>query len=96
MLRLASPIDQLFDDWIERHYPDRAVRVLGRIRECRAGRLSDSRYHVRQRGQGMYAQQIRDLFTLAARRRGLDQRLPALNCGAFRRPPQSGDQLRLW
>jgi DNA repair photolyase len=96
MLRLASPLDQLFADWVERHFPDRAVRVLGRIRECRAGKLSDARFHVRQRGQGMYAQQIRDLFALAARRRGLGRPLPPLNCDAFRRPPQSGDQLGLW
>jgi DNA repair photolyase len=95
MVRLASPLDQLFADWLERCFPDRCVRVLSRIRECRAGKLSDSRFHVRQRGQGSYAQQIRDLFALAARRRGLDRPLPPLNSAAFRRPAQSGDQLTL-
>jgi DNA repair photolyase len=88
MLRLASPLDQLFVDWLEKHYPDRAARVLGRIRECRGGKLSDSRFKIRQRGLGAYAEQIRNLFAVAARRRGLDRHLPPLNAAAFRRPGQ--------
>ncbi|MGD9762259.1 MAG: PA0069 family radical SAM protein [Candidatus Binatia bacterium] len=95
LLRLASPLDQLFRDWIERHYPDRAIRILGRIRECRAGNLNDTRFGRRMRGCGQYAAQIRDLFALAARRRGLDQPLPPLSADAFRRPPRAGDQLAL-
>ena len=88
MLRLASPLDQLFADWLEKHFPDRAARVLGRIRECRDGKLNDSRFRIRQRGTGAYAQQIRDLFDVAARRRGLDRPLPPLSAAAFRRPGQ--------
>jgi DNA repair photolyase len=95
LLRLAAPLDQLFADWLERNFPERTARVLGRIRACRAGRLTDSRFHVRQRGQGLYAQQIRDLFALAARRRGLDRPASPLNTAAFRHPAQDGDQLTL-
>ena len=93
MVRLASPLDQLFSDWLEKHFPDRAARVLGRIRECRAGKLNDSRFRIRQRGVGAYAEQIRDLFDLAARRRGLDRPLPPLNAAAFRRVGQLELQL---
>ena len=88
MLRLASPLDQLFAAWLEKHFPDRAARVLGRIRECRGGQLNDSRFRVRQRGTGQYAEQIRQLFVLAARRRHLDRPLPPLNTAAFRRAGQ--------
>ena len=96
LLRLAPPLDQLFTDWLERHYPDRVVRVLGRLRSCRGGALNDPRYGRRMRGEGQYAAQIRDLFALAARRRGLDRRLPPLRADAFRVPPRAGDQLRLF
>jgi len=92
MLRLASPLDQLFADWLEKQFPDRAARVLGRIRQCRGGQLNDTRFRIRQRGLGPYAEQIRNLFDLAARRRGLDGRLPPLNAAAFRRV---GKQLEL-
>jgi len=95
MVRLASPLDQLFSGWLEKHFPDRTARVLGRIRECRAGALNDTRFRIRQRGMGPYAEQIRNLFDLAARRRGLAAPLPPLNNAAFRRPPQTGDQLTL-
>ncbi|HSP96186.1 MAG TPA: PA0069 family radical SAM protein [Candidatus Dormibacteraeota bacterium] len=95
MLRLATPLDQLFTDWLERHYPDRVVRVLGRLRSCRGGALNDPRFGRRMRGEGQYAAQLRDLFTLAARRRGLDRSLPPLRSDAFRVPPRAGDQLRL-
>jgi DNA repair photolyase len=95
LLRLATPLDQLFSDWLERHYPDRVVRVLGRLRSCRSGALNDPRYGKRMRGEGQYAAQLRDLFTLAARRRGLDRSLPPLRSDGFRVPPRAGDQLRL-
>jgi DNA repair photolyase len=88
MLRLAAPLDRLFAAWLETHYADRVTRVLGRIRECRGGKLNDTRFLVRQRGVGAYAAQIRTLFEIAARRRGLDQPLPRLNAAAFRRPGQ--------
>jgi DNA repair photolyase len=95
LLRLPRPVDQLFADWLERNFPDRCQRVLGRIRECRDGHLSDSRFGHRMRGEGIYAEQIGALFRTAARRAGLDRPIPPVNAGAFRRPPQPGEQLTL-
>jgi len=98
LVRLPCPVDQLFTDWLERNYPERRSRVLGRIRECRGGRLSDARFGHRHRGEGPYAAQIAALFRTAARRAGLDQSLPPLSAAAFWRPavpPAIADQLRL-
>ncbi len=95
LLRLPKPVDALFSEWLGQHFPERRMRVLGRIRECRGGNLYDPRFGTRMRGAGVYAEQIRALFTTTARRCGLDQPLPPANSGAFRRPPASGDQLRL-
>ena len=95
LLRLPKPVDALFQDWLAEHYPDRRERVLGRIREVRQGKLSDPRFFQRQRGQGEYAAQIAGLFAVAARKHGLDKRLPPLSTGAFRRPARAGDQLKL-
>lgn len=95
LLRLPKPVDELFQRWLEEHYPARLSRVLGRIRETRAGRLSDTQFGRRMRGQGEYAEQIAALFAVAARKHGLDGSLPALSTAAFRRPPAVGDQLTL-
>jgi DNA repair photolyase len=93
LLRLPKPVDQLFTDWLQRNFPDRCTRVLGRIRQCREGILSDARFGSRMRGVGAYAEHLSALFRTAARRAGLDRPLPALDTSSFRRPPQSGDQL---
>src|SRR5438309_7425890 len=52
LVRLAKPVDALFERWLEEHYPERRARVLGRIRDTRGRRLSDSTFGRRQRGQG--------------------------------------------
>jgi DNA repair photolyase len=96
LLRLPAPVDRLFADWLARNFPARAERVLHRIRECRSGRMSDSRFGRRMRGEGPYAEQIDALFRIAARRAGLDEPLPPLDASAFRRPPQPGEQLSLY
>ena len=95
LLRLPTPLDHLFTEWLTQHLPERRERVLGRIRACHGGKLSDSRFCRRFSGQGTYAEQIGALFDLAARRHGLDQPLPPLDASAFRRPPQRGEQLDL-
>jgi DNA repair photolyase len=95
LLRLPKPVDALFENWLAEQFPARRARVLGRIRECRDGRLSDAHFGKRMRGEGVYAAQIGALFAAATRRHGLQHALPPLNAGAFRRPPRSGEQLRL-
>jgi DNA repair photolyase len=95
LLRLPKPVDELFERWLAEHFPEKHDRVLSRIRDTRAGRISDSRFGKRQRGQGEYAEQIAALFAVAAKKHGLERRLPPLDASSFRRPGQSGDQLRL-
>jgi DNA repair photolyase len=96
LLRLPKPVDDLFLGWLDEHYPERRARVLARIRDTRAGRLSDSTFGRRQRGEGEYAGQIAALFAAAARKHGLDRPLPPLRTDAFRRPQVPGTQLRLF
>jgi DNA repair photolyase len=95
LLRLAAPLDRIFDDWLATHYPDRRDRVLNRIRETRGGHISDSRFGRRMRGTGPYAEHLAALFAAAARKHGLDRPSPPLSVSAFRRPTAVGDQLRL-
>jgi DNA repair photolyase len=94
LLRLPSPVDALFQSWLAEHYPERAQRVMNRIRDTRDGRVSDSTFGRRHRGQGAYAGQIAQLFEASARKHGLIRALPPLSSAAFRRPARHG-QLRL-
>jgi len=93
LLRLPLEIKQLFEEWLARHMPDRAARVLSLIRQTRGGALYDSRFGVRQKGIGVYAEMLAQRFAVAARRLGLERRgggVGALDCGQFRVPPLPG------
>lgn len=94
MLRLPHGVAPLFERWLAAHFPERKERVLNRIREIRRGRLYDSRFEVRGRGEGPYARQLERLFRVSCRRAGLARELPPLSAAAFRRPESAG-QLRL-
>jgi DNA repair photolyase len=93
MLRLPHGVKELFAAWLDRHAPERKARVMARVGEVGGGSLYDSRFHTRQRGTGVYAEQIRSLFELSKRRAGLASRGTALSTAAFRRP--GGAQLSL-
>jgi DNA repair photolyase len=96
LLRLAPPLDAIFERWLDAHFPEKKSRVLNRIRDTRSGRLNDSTWGIRQRGRGAYADQIAQLFHAAARKHGFDRPLPELRADAFRRPPAPGEQMRFF
>ncbi|MEM7178963.1 MAG: radical SAM protein, partial [Pseudomonadota bacterium] len=96
LLRLPLEVAPLFRDWLAREYPDRAARVMGRVRETHGGKDYDAAWGKRLRGEGPHASLIQRRFRLALRRNGLDRRrLTELRCDLFRVPPRTGDQLSL-
>jgi DNA repair photolyase len=95
VLRLPHGVKELFSDWLEAHFPDRRSRVLNRVREMRGGRLYDPAFGTRMRGEGVYAEHLRQLFETTRRKHGLDGGGVELSTGAFRRPP-AGGQLPLF
>ncbi|HEY7166007.1 MAG TPA: PA0069 family radical SAM protein [Candidatus Binatia bacterium] len=87
-LRLPYQVKSLFEEWLEQHFPDRKEKVLNRIRSIRGGKLNDPNFKTRMRGQGVYADQMEELFQLACRKAGFDKRWPELTAKHFRRPGQ--------
>ncbi|MEO0753014.1 MAG: PA0069 family radical SAM protein, partial [Pseudomonadota bacterium] len=96
MLRLPLEVSKLFQDWLETHYPDRAVRVMNLVRDMHGGKEYSSDWHKRMRGEGPYAQIIAARFKRSQRALGLVKELPDLRTDLFRVPPQKGDQLSLF
>lgn len=96
MLRLPLEVSDLFQDWLAEHYPDRAARVMGLIRDMHGGKAYSSQWHKRMRGDGHYAQIIAARYRRATRALGLAPQLPDLRTDLFARPPQKGDQLSLF
>lgn len=96
LLRLPGEVGPLFREWIEQAFPDRAARVMGRMRQMRGGEDYDAAFGTRMVGEGEFARLLVHRFDLAARRLGLRRDLPQLRHDLFRRPAQPGDQLSLF
>lgn len=93
LVRLPLTVAPLFEDWLERNFPDRKRKVLHKLEELRGGRLNDPRFGHRMRGTGPLADHIRTVFQVSARRHGVEGPAPPLSAAAFRRP---GEQTSLF
>jgi DNA repair photolyase len=85
-LRLPFAVKSLFEDWLEQNYPDKKRKILSRVREIRGGKLNDPKFKTRMSGEGIYAEQMAELFKLARKKSGISERWPKLTTENFRRP----------
>ncbi|MGV3655762.1 MAG: PA0069 family radical SAM protein [Noviherbaspirillum sp.] len=89
VLRLPWEVDPLFQEWLHAHFPDRAQRVMNRIRDMRGGKDYDASFGTRMRGEGIWADLIGQRFQkkLARLDAGVRARdFGALDVSRFRRP----------
>jgi DNA repair photolyase len=89
-LRLPHEVRDLFTEWLNAHFPDRAQRVMSLVRQASGGRDYDNRFGIRQTGRGPYADMLGKRFRTACKRLGLnrDRYQRALDCSLFSRPGQ--------
>ena len=94
-LRLPLEVKDLFQEWLEAYYPDRAQKVLSLVRQMRGGKLNDPNFSTRMKGNGPYAQMIETRFRAACERLGLNRRDEEewISARDFRRPGAVTDQL---
>jgi DNA repair photolyase len=85
MIRLPGPVAPLFSEWVTRTLPDRAGKIMNRIKDMRSGGLSDARFGTRQTGEGEIAESIAALYRVHVARYGLDRRWSSLTTTHFRR-----------
>jgi DNA repair photolyase len=95
-LRLPWEVAPLFQDWLQQHQPDRAERIMARLREMRGGRDNDPRFGSRMRGEGVWAKLMQQRMRKACARLGLNRDRLALDFGQFRRPAALAGQGELF
>jgi DNA repair photolyase len=83
VLRLPWEVNPLFQNWLEQHFPERAARVMARVREMRGGADNDARFGTRMTGQGLWAQLLRQRFHKAVARLKLDRARVELDLTRF-------------
>jgi DNA repair photolyase len=95
LLRLPLEIKELFREWLQTEFPNRAAHAINILRSMHGGKDYSPEWGVRQRGRGPYAEQIALRFRLAAKRLGLNERVNRLRTDLFQPPVPPGGQLRL-
>jgi DNA repair photolyase len=91
VLRLPWEVSPLFQQWLKQHVPERAERIMARVREMRGGKNYDSTFGTRMTGTGIWAEMIRQRFDKASAKLGFNRMRFDLDLTQFRRPsPQPG------
>ncbi|MDE2397075.1 MAG: PA0069 family radical SAM protein [Burkholderiales bacterium] len=96
VLRLPWEVAPLFRQWLDQHFPDRAPRVMARVQEMRGGRDNDSRFGSRMKGEGVWAELLRQRLDKARRRLGYGRERVELDLSQFRPPGGGGGQAELF
>lgn len=89
LLRLPYEVKDLFKEWLQTHEPLKAAHVMSRLHDMRGGRDNDSRWGVRQRGEGEYARLLELRFAAACRRFGLNRGEPFRHALDLFQPPSA-------
>lgn len=85
VVRLNGAIGEVFTQWIKKTLPDRAEKVLHQIAECHGGKINDSQYGRRMRGEGNIAEQIHQQFDIAKKRYLSNKVFPKLDLSLYER-----------
>jgi DNA repair photolyase len=96
VVRLPWEVSPLFEEWLHAHFPQRAQRVMNRIRDMRGGRNYDARFGARMTGEGTWARLIAQRFGRASARHGFSDSWPALRTDLFVAPRAAAPQLDLF
>ena len=89
ILRLPYAVKDLFINWLNDEFPNRANKVINRIKDIRGGKLNENEFGKRFRGDGEFADAIRNLFQLSCRKYNLNHLKVELTTEHFKRPTDS-------
>lgn len=94
ILRLPHKVKDIFVDWLEQYFPDRKDKIRNRLLDMRGGKLYEAEFGKRMRGEGNFAKQIEDIFSIHTKRLGFNQERKPMTTAHFVKI--SGDQLSLF
>jgi len=96
ILRLPLEVRDIFFEFLEREYPDKAKHVMSLVRSMRGGKDYDAEWGTRMIGEGPHAWQIGRRFEIAAKRLGLNKQRLKLRTDLFSPPSTENRQMNLF
>jgi DNA repair photolyase len=95
LIRLPHELKQVWREWLELHYPERAAHVMSIIQQMRGGKDYQSEFGSRMRGQGPFADLLEQRFKKARAKLGFAG-LPELATNIFIPPKIASAQGELF
>ena len=89
-IRLNGAVKLLFHDWLYKNFADRADKVWHMIEASHDGKVNDSRFGVRMRGEGNIAQIVSQQYKKYGKLYGLNAERWELDTSKFMRPGEQG------
>lgn len=85
LLRLPHELKDIWREWLQLHYPQRADHVMSLVQQMRGGKDYDSTFGSRMRGQGPFADLVAMRFAKTRKRLGFEG-MPPLRTDVFIAP----------
>ena len=94
LLRLPYSVKDLFVNWLSNEFPQKANKIINRIKDIRGGKLNNSEFGKRFSGEGEFAETIKSLFAISCKKYGLNKRDYQLSVQNFRK--KANEQLEMF
>jgi DNA repair photolyase len=88
ILRLPWQNKELFINWVNKNFPDRANKILNRVKSLRGGELYNSEWGTRMRGEGEWAETVKQIFKINCQKYNLNEDHAGLRTDLFNRNPE--------
>lgn len=89
-IRLNGAIKFLFHDWLYKNFPNHAHKVWHLIEQSHDGKVNDSRWGVRMRGEGSIAEMVAQQYKKYGKLYNMNAEDWSLDTSRFRRPGMQG------
>jgi len=84
VVRLNGQLKEVFSDWLSKNFPERHDKVIHQIASMHGGKLNDTEWGRRIKGDGPIADVIRGIFTQAKKKYLSGRNMPEYDLDAFR------------
>jgi DNA repair photolyase len=85
IVRLNGSIGKIFEDWLQKNFPDRFDKVWNQICSLHGGNVNDSQYGRRMSGEGNIADAIHQLFRSSKKKYFTGKAMPVYDLTKFRK-----------
>lgn len=89
-IRLNGAIKFLFHDWLYKNFPDRADKIWHLIEQSHDGKVNDSRWGLRMKGEGKVAEMIAQQYKKYGKLYRMNEGETGLDTSKFRIPGGQG------